>query len=184
MNKIVTTIAALGGVALFAGNAMAASDSYCRNYANQQVNRYANPVGAAAGGCIVGGVLGSLLSNGNGGAIAGGCVAGGAGGLVLTDQKRNEIFQQAYWSCRNNGAGPGPQPQPIYAPSIPAGSALVKQTANMRSSPEVNPYNVVGSLPGGSIVAVTSCNGYGWCAVAPGNGMSAWVSQSLLRFGG
>lgn len=182
MNKIVTTIAALGGVALFAGNALAASDAYCRSYANNEVNKYANPVGAAAGGCLVGGVLGSLLSNGQAGSIAGGCVAGGAGGLILTAEKRQEIYNQAYWSCR--GTGPGPQPQPIYAPSIPAGSALVKQTANMRSTPEVNPYNIVGSLPGGSIVPVTSCNGYGWCTVAPGGGMSAWVSQSLLKFGG
>ena len=180
MNKIVTTAAALGGIALFAGNAMAASDSYCRSYAQNEVNKYANPVGAAAGGCIVGGVLGSLLSNGNGGAIAGGCVAGGAGGIVLTEQKRQEIFNQAYWSCK----GTRPQPQPIYAPSVPAGSAYVKQTANLRSTPEVNPYNIVGQLPGGSVVAITSCNGAGWCTTPWGPGSSAWVSQSLLQFGG
>jgi len=183
MNKIVTTIAAIGGVALFAGNAMAASDSYCRSYANNEVNKYANPVGAAAGGCLVGGVLGSLLSNGNGGAIAGGCVAGGAGGIVLTEQKRNEIFQQAYWSCK--GSAPPPA-QPIYAPQpIPAGSAYVKQSANLRSSPEVNPYNKLGTAPGGSILQITSCNGYGWCTTPfAGPGGVAWIAQSVLSFGG
>jgi hypothetical protein len=180
MNKIVTTIAALGGVALFAGNAMAASDAYCRSYANNEVNKYANPVGSAAVGCLAGGVLGSLLSNGNGGAIAGGCVAGGAGGLVLTDAKRNEIYQQAYWSCR--GTAP-PKAQPIYVPQIPAGSAYVKTTANLRSTPEVNPYNKVGTAPGGSILPITSCNGYGWCTT-PFSGGSVWIAQSVLSFGG
>ena len=184
MNKFVSTIAALGGVALFAGNAMAASDAVCRNYAQNEVNKYANPVGAAAGGCIVGGVLGSLLSNGNGGAIAGGCVAGGAGGLVLTDAKRNEIYNQAYWSCRNDGSGPKPKPVPIYQPSIPAGSAYVKTTANLRSTPEVNPYNVVGQMPGGVVTPVLSCNGLRWCVVPTSGGGQAWISQSLLQFGG
>ncbi len=116
MKKLVMTVAALGGVTLFAGNALAASDAYCRSYAQQEVNRYANPVGSAALGCLGGGVIGSLLSNGNGGAIAGGCVAGGATGLVLTDAKRNEIYNQAYWSCRGNGGGPV---QPVYDPGPP-----------------------------------------------------------------
>jgi hypothetical protein len=181
MNKVMMTVAALGGIGLFAGNALAASDSYCRSYANNEVNRYANPVGTAVGGCVVGGILGSLLSNGNGGAVAGGCVAGGATGLVLTDQKRSEIFNTAYWSCMNKG---GQKPQQIYAPQpVPAGSAYVKQTANLRSTPQITPYNVVGQLPGGVVVPIISCDGGGWCATPYGGG-SAWVSQSLLSFGG
>jgi hypothetical protein len=177
MKKILMTVAALGGIALFAGDALAASDAYCRNYAQNEVNRYANPVGSAALGCVGGGIIGSLLSNGNGGAVAGGCVAGGATTLVLTDAKRRQIFDQAYNQCRYGNAGPA---QPIYAP-IPAGSARVKTTANVRSTPQIAPYNIITQVSGGSIVPVTSCNGYGWCSIALGNG-SGWIAQSLLQF--
>jgi hypothetical protein len=110
------TVAALAGVALYAGNALAASDYECRIYAQQQADQY-NPTGK---GLIVGGALGALggagiaaIAGGNAGtgAIVGG-VAGGTYGGISNQQQRQKVYESAYWSCRNGGA----QPQPVYNP--------------------------------------------------------------------
>jgi hypothetical protein len=184
MKIAITTAAVVGGLLLTAGTASAASSYQCQQYAQAQADAYApNGQGAVAGG-LVGALGGAAIAGITGGNAGTGAIVGGVGGAVvggtMNQQKRKEVYDNAYWSCMNKG---GPAPQPIYAP-VPAGSAMVKQTANLRSTPEVNPYNIVGQLPGGAVVPVTSCNGYGWCTVALAGGGSAWVSQSLLRFGG
>ena len=115
MKKLLMAAAALGGVVLFAGNALAASEYQCRSYAQQQADTYApNGQGAVAGGLL--GALGGAAIAGIAGGNAGtGAIAGGVGGAVIggvdNQQKRQQIYNQAYWSCM--GSAPPPA-QPIY----------------------------------------------------------------------
>jgi hypothetical protein len=119
MKKLLLAATALGGVALFAGNALAASEYQCRAYAQQQADAYA-PTGQ---GAVTGGLLGALggaaIAGISGGNTGTGAIAGGVGGAVIggvgNQQKRQEIYNQAYWSCM----GSAPQPQPIYDPGAP-----------------------------------------------------------------
>ncbi len=119
MKKLLMAATALGGVALFAGNALAASDYQCRAYAQQQADAYA-PTGQ---GLVVGGVLGAitggLIAGSTGGNAGTGAAIGAGGGAIaggaINQQKRHEVYNQAYWQCM----GGQPQPQPIYDPGQP-----------------------------------------------------------------
>ncbi|RTL89264.1 SH3 domain-containing protein, partial [Ancylobacter aquaticus] len=57
-----------------------------------------------------------------------------------------------------------------------ASAAVVTRDLNVRSGPGTN-YRVIGTLPGGTRVAVGSCRG-NWCQAAGG-----WVSASYLAGG-
>jgi hypothetical protein len=113
--KTVLMAAAAGGMALLATNAFAASDYQCRVYAQQQADAYA-PTGQ---GLVAGGLLGALggavIAGATGGNAGTGAAIGGAGGAIVggaaNQQKRKEIYNQAYWQCMGNQ--PAPQ-QPIY----------------------------------------------------------------------
>ena len=118
MKKLLMAATALGGIALFAGNAFAASDYECRAYAQDQADA-SNPNGQ---GAVTGGLLGAL----GGAAIAGiahgnvgtGAIAGGVGGAVIggvgNQDARQRVYQRAYWDCMNSGRGPRYAPQPVY----------------------------------------------------------------------
>jgi hypothetical protein len=115
MKKLLMAAAALGGVVLFAGNALAASEYQCRAYAQQQADAYApNGQGAVAGG-LLGALGGAAIAGISGGNAGTGAIAGGVGGAVIggvgNQQNRQQIYNQAYWSCM----GSAPQPaQPVY----------------------------------------------------------------------
>jgi hypothetical protein len=116
MKKLLMAATALGGVVLFAGNALAASEYQCRAYAQQQADAYApNGQGALAGG-LLGAGAGALIAGIGHGNVGTGALVGGAGGAVIggvgNQQKRQDIYNQAYWSCM--GSGPAVAPQPIY----------------------------------------------------------------------
>jgi hypothetical protein len=120
MKKLLVTAAALGGVTLFAGNALAASDYQCRIYAQQQADQYApNGQGAVAGG-LLGALGGAAIAGISGGNAGTGAIVGGVGGAVVggaaNQGNRQQIFNNAYWSCRNGGTV---QAQPIYDPGAP-----------------------------------------------------------------
>ena len=107
MKKLMMTVAALGGVTLFAGNALAASDYDCRVYAEQQANAYApNGAGAVTGG-LLGALGGAAIAGISGGNTGTGAIAGGVGGAVIggvgNQQNRQQIYNNAYWQCRGQG---------------------------------------------------------------------------------
>jgi hypothetical protein len=116
MKKLLVAVAALGGVALFAGNAFAASDYQCRGYAQQQADAYApNGKGALVGG-VFGAGLGAIIAGATGGNAGTGALVGGAGGAVVggaaNQQNRQDVYNQAYWQCMNSGQQA--PVQPIY----------------------------------------------------------------------
>ncbi len=118
MKKLLLAATAVGGIALFAGNAFAASDYQCRNYAQSQADQYApNGKGALVGG-LLGAGAGALIggiSHGNAGT---GAIVGGVGGAVIggaaNQGERDRIYRQAYRDCM--GSGPRAPAQPIYSP--------------------------------------------------------------------
>ncbi len=121
MKKLMMTVAALGGVTLFAGNALAASDYDCRVYAEQQANAYApNGAGAVTGG-LLGALGGAAIAGISGGNTGTGAIAGGVGGAVIggvgNQQNRQQIYNNAYWQCR--GKGNYAPAQPVYNPGAP-----------------------------------------------------------------
>ncbi len=121
-----------------------------------------------------------MLTNGNGGAVAGGCIAGGATGLVLSDSKRQKLYNQAYYDCMNKGgAKPILQPQPVVAGPPPSGQAVVTTNLNVRTQP-YGSAPVIGVLPQYSTVGVMSCTP-GWCQVDVSGG-PGWASRSYLSF--
>lgn len=115
MKKLMLTVVAIGGIAAFAGSALAGSDYECRIYAQQQADAY-NPTGK---GAVTGGLLGALGGAGiagiSGGNVGTGAIAGGVGGAVIggvaNQNQRQQIYNNAYWSCRN-----GPGGTPAYNP--------------------------------------------------------------------
>lgn len=122
MKKFLMAATAVGGIALFAGNALAASDYECRGYAQQQADAYApNGQGAVAGG-LLGALGGAAIAGISGGNAGTGAIAGGVGGAVIggvgNQQKRQDVYNQAYWDCMNAGRR-GPPPQPVYDPGAP-----------------------------------------------------------------
>ena len=177
MKSLITTVALVAGLVAIAGDASAKSAAYCNQVATNYVNNYTHPVGSAALGCGIGAALGSLLSKGNGPAAIGGCVAGGATGLVLSDTKRQELYDQSFNDCMY-GSG-GVAPQPIYVPPQPApvGSATVSSTANVRTGPGTG-YPVITQVYAGTTVSIGQCTP-NWCAVGV-PGASGWISRSLL----
>ena len=181
MKTLFTTAALLGGILMFAGTANAASQWQCQQYAQNQADAYA-PTGQ---GLVVGGLLGAL----GGGAIAGisgghaetGALIGGVGGAVVggaaNQNKRQQIYNQAFYQCMNGGGGGFiAKPKPIYAPSF-GGSATVASTANVRTGPGTN-YGVIMQVYAGTEVSIGQCTP-GWCAIGIPGGQG-WVSRSLL----
>jgi hypothetical protein len=114
MKKLMMAAAAVGGVVLFAGNALAASDYECRVYAQQQADTYAPTGQGLVAGGLLGAIGGGLIEGATGGNAGTGAAIGGVGGAVVggaaNQQNRQEIYNQAYWSCMNGG----PQPAPVY----------------------------------------------------------------------
>ena len=118
MKSLLTTAALVAGLAVVAGDASAKSAAYCSQVANNYVQNYTHPVGAAVVGCGLGALAGQLLSNGNGGAVAGGCALGAGGGLVLSNARRTELYNQAFNQCMYGGGGGA---QPIGSGPMPSG---------------------------------------------------------------
>ena len=123
MKKLLMAAAAVGGVVLFAGQALAASDYECRSYAQQQADAYApNGQGAVAGGLLgaLGGAAIAGIAHGN---VGTGALAGGVGGAVVggvgNQANRRDIYDRAYWSCMNSGRRAAPPPAPVYDPGPP-----------------------------------------------------------------
>jgi hypothetical protein len=84
---------------------------------------------------------------------------------------------------------PQPQPQieappPVVAVPAPAAGggqvARLTQGANIRSAPDGKKKNVLGSLPGGSVVQVLECTDH-WCRVALPEHPVAWISRQFLQ---
>src|SRR5665213_4495978 len=96
MKTLITTIALVAGLVASADSAMAKSAAYCAGAAQNAVDGATHPAGSALLGCGAGALLGQVLTNGNGGAVIGGCAAGGATGLILSDAKRQQIYNDAY----------------------------------------------------------------------------------------
>lgn len=117
MKTMLATVAVMGALAMVAGEAAAKSAAQCNAYANQAVQNATHPVGSAIVGCGLGALAGQLLTNGNGGAVIGGCAAGGATGLILSDAKRQQIYNAAFNDCMYGGGG---QPQQVYYGPGPA----------------------------------------------------------------
>jgi hypothetical protein len=182
MKAYITMAALAAGLAIPATTAaMAASPSYCAQVAQNAVNTYTHPAGSAAVGCGVGAALGAILTRGNGGAAIGGCVAGGATGLVISDAKRKQIYDAAYYDCMSNG-GPPPRPayaQPVVAGPPPSSTAMVTVQLNVRVNPDPN-APVLGVLPQYSTVSVGPCTP-GWCTVNTSGGQG-WASRKFLSF--
>ena len=180
MKTLFTTAIVAATVAFSAGSAYAASSAYCSQVATNYVNNYTHPAGAAVAGCVGGGIIANLLTKGNGAATGAGCVAGGATGLVLSDAKRKQLYNQAYWDCMNKG-GPAPvlQPQPVVAGPPPSSQAVVTVDLNVRMQP-YGSAPVIGVLPQYSTVGVIQCTP-GWCEVDVSGG-PGWSSRSYLSF--
>ncbi len=114
MKKFLMAATALGGVALFASNAMAASEYECRAYAQSEADHYApNGKGALVGGAFGAG-LGAIIAGATGGNAGTGALVGGAGGAVLggaaNQDERQRVYRDAYYRCMNSG----PAPQRVY----------------------------------------------------------------------
>ena len=179
MKTSITTIALVAGLVAGADSAMAKSASYCAGVAQNAVEGATHPAGSALLGCGAGALLGQVLTNGNGGAVIGGCAAGGATGLILSDSKRQQIYNDAYNDCMGNQANQsGPPPAPSggaywsASATTPYGSS-----SNVRSGPGTS-FPIVDQLPAGTNVGVGKCIPSGWCKI----GEHQWISQSLLTF--
>ena len=119
MKNLLMAAAAIGGVMLFAGNALAASQYECQSYAQSQADAYApTGKGALVGGAFGAG-LGAIIAGATGGNAGTGAIAGGVGGAVLggaaNQSERQRIYNEAYWNCMNSG----PAPAPVYDPGAP-----------------------------------------------------------------
>lgn len=123
MRKFLLAATAVGAVVLFAGSAFAASDYECRGYAQQQANAYApNGRGAIVGGAMGAG-LGAIASGIGHGNVGTGALVGGLGGAFLggamNQNKRQDVYNRAYWDCMNSGPRYAAPPQPVYDPGPP-----------------------------------------------------------------
>ena len=186
MKTLFTSAAVVAGTLLaFAGSAQAASSWQCQQYARQQAEAYA-PTGQ---GLVTGGLLGALGGAGIAGIAGGnagtGAIVGGVGGALVggaTNQnKRQQIYNNAYYSCMNGGGYAQPAPvvqQPVGGPP-PVGQASVYQNVNVRNGPGTQ-YQVIGVLPAGSVVGVNSCTA-SWCSINVAGG-SGWAYRNLLSF--
>lgn len=193
MNKILTTAAVAFGLVAIATQASAASKAqYCGKQADDAVFAATHPVGKAAVGCVAGGILANILSQGNAGATAGGCVAGGATVLVLTAPERQRIRDDAFNRCMYGSTQPAyvqpsyqqPVVQPIATFPPPSGSAAVYSSLNVRNGPGPN-YGKIFGLQPNTVVPVSACavgtNGKNWCMVGIPGG-SGWAAQDYLFF--
>lgn len=180
MKAFVTMAALAAGLAVPATNAaMAASPAYCAQVAQNAVDTYTHPVGSAAVGCGVGAALGALLTKGNGGAAIGGCVAGGATGLVISDAKRKQVYDAAYYDCMGGSQPANAYTQPVVAGPPPSGSAVVTVDLNVRVYPDPG-AQILGVLPQYSTVSVGPCTP-GWCTVNTSGGQG-WASRKYMNF--
>ncbi len=120
MKNLLMAATAVGGMVLFAGNALAASDYQCRSYAQQQADAYAPTGQGLVAGGILGAIGGGLIAGATGGNAGTGAAIGAGGGAIVggaaNQQKRQEIYNQAYYDCMNGGP---PPVQPIYDPGPP-----------------------------------------------------------------
>jgi hypothetical protein len=189
MKTLFTTAVLIGGMLMFAGTANAASQWQCQQYAQNQTDSYApNGQGMVAGGLLgaLGGAGIASITHGNAGT---GALIGGVGGAVvggtINQDKRQQIYNQAYYSCMNGGGYARPNPgyaqpmyaQPVYAPPPLSGQATVTTTANVRSGPGTQ-YPVMSTLFGGTVVSIGQCVP-GWCSIGMPGGQG-WMSRSLL----
>ncbi len=114
MNKLLVAATAACGVVFFAGNALAASEYQCRSYAQSQADAYAPTGQGLVGGAILGAIGGGLIAGATGGNAGTGAAIGAGGGAVVggaaNQQKRQEIYNQAYWDCMGRGGRQAPQP--------------------------------------------------------------------------
>jgi hypothetical protein len=113
MKTLVTAIAVVGSVTMFAGAALAASPAQCNFQARQYADAYANPagnvVGGAATGAILGGVASAILGGNVGTGLAVGAIGGGTIGAVRGSARWRQLYNSAYYQCINSA----PQPAPV-----------------------------------------------------------------------
>jgi uncharacterized protein YgiM (DUF1202 family) len=184
MKTLFTTAVVAGTLLAAAGSAHAASSWQCQQYARQQAEAYA-PTGQ---GLVAGGLLGALGGAGiagiSGGKAGTGAIVGGVGGALVggaaNQNKQQQIYNNAYYSCMNGGgyAQPAPALQPVAGPP-PVGQARVFQNVNVRNGPGTQ-YQVIGVLPSGSVVGVNSCTA-SWCSINVAGG-AGWAYRNLLSF--
>ena len=200
MSTILRSAALAAALALAATAASARSPQYCEGVAQQAVDEATHPIGSAAVGCGAGAIIGSLLTNGKAGGVAGGCAIGAGTGLVISDAKRQQIHDDAYYNCMNGGPGaynpppppgaynpPPPPPAAYNPPPPPPGpwAAHAITIGNPFANVRVSPYQgspVAYKLPYGSQIDVKCAypdQPVGWCKVAHS---SNWIKQSALSF--
>lgn len=187
MKTLITSLAAAGAILLAAaGMANAATPAQCQAYAQQQAAAYAPGVqgGGALTGGVIGAIAGGLIGNNNNAALPG-AIIGGVGGAMVggaaSQAKYNQIYQQAYAMCMNQGVGPAPapvMPQPVVGPA-PGPQAGVYQALNVRTCAATS-CPVLGVIQPGSIVSVSGCTA-SWCQVGIPQGWG-WASRKYLYF--
>jgi hypothetical protein len=181
MKTLFTTAALVVGVLTFAGTADAASQRQCQQYAQSEADAYA-PNGQ---GLVVGGILGALggagiasVTHGNAGT---GALIGGVGGAVvggtLNQNKRQQIYNEAFYSCMNGGGGYVARPKPIYAQPQLSGSATIASNTTVRRGPGTK-YSAIMTVYAGASVSIGQCT-RNWCSISIPGG-SGWVKRTLL----
>lgn len=186
MKILFTSLAVAGALVLAASSANAATPAQCQAYAQQQAAAFAP--GASGGGAVAGGVIGAIaggLIGGSGGnnAAVPGAIIGGVGGAMVggaaSQAKYNQVYQQAYALCMNQGPAPAPiMPQPVVGPA-PGPQAGVYQALNVRTCAATS-CPVLGVIQPGSIVSVSGCTA-SWCQVGIPQGWG-WASRKYLYF--
>jgi hypothetical protein len=123
MKRFVGMIAFAGLLALGAGQASAASDWQCQEYAANVANASVNPGQNTIQNGLLGAGVGALIAGATKGNVATGAAIGGGVGIVGTaaanNDKWNRKYQKAYYKCMNGG---GPAPQPVYGGGYDDGS--------------------------------------------------------------
>lgn len=124
MKIFVTALAVVGTMALSSGSASAQDGTFCHNQAVAYANQHANPVAGGVGGGIIGavggGVLGKVLGKGKKAVKAGALIGGTAGAMVgaaKANEKRQQLYNQAYYNCMNT-----PAPTQVIYDAPPAGT--------------------------------------------------------------
>jgi hypothetical protein len=110
MTKLSAKLVATGLTGMLALGAIVTSAdahgvSYCKNYARNTADHYANP-GTVVAGTILGAATGALFGAAVGGhhAVGTGALIGGVGGTVAggvyTGDKWHRVYNRAYADCR------------------------------------------------------------------------------------
>src|SRR5260221_7639311 len=106
---VATGLSAMLALAGTVTSGEAHSVGYCKNYARNAADHYANP-GTVVAGTILGAATGALLGAAIGGhnSVGKGALIGGVGGTVAggvyTGDKWHHVYNNAYADCRANRA--------------------------------------------------------------------------------